>query len=490
MELQQEGISTEELREDKRELLITLKLTENAGLLMLEQAQIFSTGLKLLAESQDKQKEVLQGVLGELGKKKRHYAVRLKMAKVRQEAEELAKVALNFDRTLGDLFGHLKQLGDEVIKVDEDLAKSADNIKVLVEDIMTNQSGTARIDQVSNSILDFQISSYGQQANLRGTFEAVREVKNQHQPSYYVKDEVLDRVNIRDAVGKINAHVDGQLGELVSNLGLNLVQSQEILPDSSEDIIDVNVAQSSKSRVGASPAPLQEMIREDLGNGVNLEMVLIPAGNFMMGSNERDREKPIHNVVLEAFYLGKYPITQAQYQAVMNNNPSYFKGKNKPVETVSWQDAQEFCRKLSERTGKIYQLPSEAQWEYACRAGNQGKWCFGDNKAQLGDYAWYDSNSNGQTHPVGQKKPNNWGLYDMHGNVWEWCEDDYDDNYSSTPTDGSSYKGGNKKCVVLRGGSWGFNPLNCRSAYRGNGTCDYRNLLIGFRVVCGVGRTS
>ncbi|MGK7946528.1 MAG: bifunctional serine/threonine-protein kinase/formylglycine-generating enzyme family protein [Microcystaceae cyanobacterium] len=251
----------------------------------------------------------------------------------------------------------------------------------------------------------------------------------------------------------------------------------------------------------SSPPPKQKNFTETLPNGVKLEMMEIPAGNFMMGSNDYEEHKPIHQVTLQAFYMGKYPITQTQYQAVMGNNPSYFKNAAKaplsqggwgdyPVETVSWNDAQEFCRKLSKITGKIYQLPSEAQWEYACRAGSQGKWCFGDNEGQLGDYAWYYSNSNGQTHAVGQKKPNNWKLYDMHGNVWEWCEDDYVDNYTNTPSDGTAYKNQLLQYHILRGGSYGLNPDNCRSAHRNFDTCNARIDFFGFRIVCGVGKTS
>ncbi|MGK7929881.1 MAG: SUMF1/EgtB/PvdO family nonheme iron enzyme [Microcystaceae cyanobacterium] len=252
----------------------------------------------------------------------------------------------------------------------------------------------------------------------------------------------------------------------------------------------------------ATPS-LPKTITETLPNNVKLEMVLIPAGSFMMGSNECEEEQPIHEVTLNAFYMGKYPITQAQYQAVMRNNPSYFKTKSKglfareedcwdhPVECVSWNDAQAFCQKLSQITGKTYQLPSEAQWEYACRAGSTTRYYFGDNESLLKDYAWCHANSNRQTHPVGQKKPNNWGLYDMHGNVWEWCEDDYVNNYNNAPTDGSAYGNGNYEYIVLRGGSWSDSPSLCRSANRDISSRDnYCSNYIGFRVMSAVGRTS
>ena len=246
-----------------------------------------------------------------------------------------------------------------------------------------------------------------------------------------------------------------------------------------------------------SPRPLAPPFTENLPNGVTLEMVGLPAGQFLMGSPDsdpdaRDNEKPQHQVKVNSFAIGKYPVTQAQYQAVMGTNPSRFQNNpQNPVENVSWDDAQAFCRKLSQITGKTYRLPTEAEWEYACRAGTTTRFYFGDDANQLGDYAWYKGNSQQTTHPVGQKKPNAWGLYDMSGNVWEWCEDDWHDNYIGAPKDGSAWlKNGNDNRSPLRGGSWYNVPANCRSAYR-NFTYrpDYSLINDGFRVVCGAGRT-
>ncbi len=246
-----------------------------------------------------------------------------------------------------------------------------------------------------------------------------------------------------------------------------------------------------------SPRPLAPPFTENLPNGVTLEMVGLPAGQFLMGSPDsdpdaRDNEKPQHQVKVNSFAIGKYPVTQAQYQAVMGTNPSRFQNNpQNPVEDVSWNDAQAFCQKLSQITGKTYRLPTEAEWEYACRAGTTTRFYFGDDANQLGDYAWYKGNSQQTTHPVGQKKPNAWGLYDMSGNVWEWCEDNWHDSYKSAPSDGSAWlKNGNDNRSPLRGGSWYNVPANCRSAYR-NFTYrpDYSLINDGFRVVCGAGRT-
>jgi formylglycine-generating enzyme required for sulfatase activity len=224
----------------------------------------------------------------------------------------------------------------------------------------------------------------------------------------------------------------------------------------------------------------------------NLEMVDIPAGKFNMGSNKYDNEKPIHEVIVPAFQIGKYPITQAQYR-VMGTNPSHFSGNpQNPVEMVTWFDAQAFCKKLSQLTGKTYRLPTEAEWEYACRAGTETQFSFGDDESQLGDYAWFDGNSNSATHPVGQKQPNPWGIYDMHGNVWEWCADQYHESYA-TKSDNIKENGSiawadnnitNQSSRILRGGSWFHIPVKSRSASREKYDADDGFNDIGFRVVC------
>jgi formylglycine-generating enzyme required for sulfatase activity len=218
-----------------------------------------------------------------------------------------------------------------------------------------------------------------------------------------------------------------------------------------------------------------------------VELVNISAGSFRMGSGiqSREQEQPIHTVNLKAFRMSKYPITQKQYMAVMGVNPSHFTGdKNCPVESVSWHDAVKFCEKLSTMTGQTVKLPTEAQWEYACRAGSAGIYCFGDDENQLENYAWYEKNSDKKTHPVGQKRSNNWGLHDMHGNVLEWCEDSWHENYNSAPSDDRVWDtGGDHLLRVRRGGSWLSAALFCRSTVRRRNDTDGRNNRIGFRVV-------
>ncbi len=214
------------------------------------------------------------------------------------------------------------------------------------------------------------------------------------------------------------------------------------------------------------------------------DMVAIAGGTFTMGSDKYDKEKPPHEVSVRPFHMLAAPVTQAQYEAVMGNNPSRFKGADQPVEQISWQDAKNFCQKLSDLTGAQYRLPTEAEWEYACRAGNQGDYCFGDNTAELEEYAWYGKNSNGQTQPVGKKKANRFGLFDVHGNVWEWVEDKWHDTYKGAPTDGSAWIEGSDEKRVLRGGSWGSdNPDALRASYRSSFDPAFRNSDIGYRCV-------
>jgi formylglycine-generating enzyme required for sulfatase activity len=271
-----------------------------------------------------------------------------------------------------------------------------------------------------------------------------------------------------------------------------------------------------------------QYFREDLGNGITLEMVAIPGGTFTMGTEDEEierlvkklrwegfrRERPQHEVTIKPFDLGKYPITQAQWKAIadrqdlkvekdLNHNPASSKDRSdsdrRPVEKVNWYDAVEFCARLSKLTVREYRLPSEAEWEYACRARTTTPFYFGETiTGELANYNasnTYADEPNGEyrseTTPVGQFPPNAFGLYDMHGNVWEWCADTWHNNYDGAPTDGNVWiEKGNDNRSPRRGGSWGSNPNYCRSAIRINGARrDNRNYRFGFRVVCVFGRT-
>jgi len=191
------------------------------------------------------------------------------------------------------------------------------------------------------------------------------------------------------------------------------------------------------------------------------EMVTLPAGSFVMGSSigtEEDAFTPSRTVSIKAFSIGKYEVTQAQWLSVMGTKPSMFKGDKLPVEQITWKQAKEYCRKLSEKTGQTYRLPTEAEWEYAARAGSQTDFYFGSDASRINDYAWFDENSDETTHPVGERLPNAFGLYDMYGNVWEWTADCWNTSYLGAPVDGSAWTTGDCSMRVVRGGSW-YNKL-------------------------------
>jgi len=225
----------------------------------------------------------------------------------------------------------------------------------------------------------------------------------------------------------------------------------------------------------------------DLGDGAQLELVLIPAGRFDMGSappeeaREND-EGPVRRVTIsKPFYLGRFEVTQTQWKALMRRTRSDFKGADLPADTVRWAEAVEFCTRLSEREHETFRLPTEAEWEYACRAGSTTRYSFGDDASFLVQHAWFNTNSNHRTHPVGRKAANAFGLHDMHGNVWEWCSDWYDNYLSDATVDPTGSPDGCSR--VLRGGSWFCTPGSCRSANRGWNTPHIQDNDVGFRVV-------
>jgi formylglycine-generating enzyme required for sulfatase activity len=242
----------------------------------------------------------------------------------------------------------------------------------------------------------------------------------------------------------------------------------------------------------APPAPdhLPGTLTLDLGNGIAMDLVHIPAGSFLMGSPETEKDRygnePLHVVTIsKPFYMGKFPVTQAQYEQIMGANPSQNKGKDLPVEKTTWPDAREFCKKLGEAAKRTVRLPTEAEWEYACRAGTRTPYPSGDDEEALKRVAWYKGNSDRVTHPVGQKEPNAFGLYDMIGNVWQRCQDWYGDYPAAAVTDPQGPAAG--EWSTLRGGSAFDYPPDCRTACRGRSGPGPgpRNIhfFIGFRVV-------
>jgi len=234
-----------------------------------------------------------------------------------------------------------------------------------------------------------------------------------------------------------------------------------------------------------------------MGNSISVKMVLIHPGEFMMGSSNGDEdERPVHRVTLtQPFYMGATEVTAAQWESVIGSKAPNSKGADHPVHSVNWYQCVEFCRKLTEKeeaegllpVGAVYRLPTEAEWEYACRAGSETDYCFGDDPNELDDYTWYGGNSGGHMHPVAEKKPNAWGLYDMHGNAYESCQDWYGPYDAPDAVDPTGPADG--KFRVVRVGSYcgptqhPESSRGCRSATRSKTTPDYTSATLGFRLV-------
>jgi len=345
-------------------------------------------------------------------------------------------------------------------------------------------------------------------------------------------DEIFDPMNMAWVWRKQNVAVSQELGQVLDKMlsippssryqsakeVLQALTPLQVPPRQSLHIPDFLLKQLQ--------TPKDQSFAEDLGHQVKLDMVYIPRGIFTMGApkseeSSADDERPQHLVVIPPFCMGKYPITQVQWLLVanlpkieidLNPNPSHFKGNNRPVENISWYDAVEFCARLSKNTGRSYRLPSEAEWEYACRAGTETPFYFGStittNQANYNGNYTYGKSPKGQyreqTTDVGSFPVNALGLYDLHGNVWEWCADPWHDNYNGAPGDGrvwdekdndnryQNYLSLGKKVKnddrrrVLRGGSWYSNPWRCRSAFRYRDNPGGRYYIHGFRVVCSV----
>jgi formylglycine-generating enzyme required for sulfatase activity len=298
-----------------------------------------------------------------------------------------------------------------------------------------------------------------------------------------------------------------------------IITDPKIIPEPNLELSVIEftlVKVDAKGEITDQPQGEAEIFVEDLGDGVSLTMVKIPGGEFLMDSptseeGRYDDESPQHLVKVPEFYLGQTLVTQAQWQQIMGTNPSYFTGDGKlPIEQVSWVDSQEFCQKLSAQTQREYRLPSEAEWEYACRSKTTTPFCFGETiSSEVVNYRAQDFKYEGTTYSgkyregklvkyrekttlVSEFPPNAFGLYDLHGNLWEWCQDHWHKNYEGAPTNGSSWldlDAAENAFRVLRGGSWNINPRFCRSASRFTLTPVNRFYDIGFRVVCEIPRT-
>jgi formylglycine-generating enzyme required for sulfatase activity len=316
------------------------------------------------------------------------------------------------------------------------------------------------------------------------------------------EDEELSRGLTFDQLQALGADLENEfagLHRVFGSLGGQLTGLFDGLSSQVEDLHGAvhrierglrSALREARAESATAVAVRPETIAIDLGSGVALELALIEPGEFTLGSppGEKGRcadEGPEARIrIPEPFYIGLTPITQGQWFHLMRENPANFKESPRhPVENVSWTDCQQFCTRLAERTGRACRLPGEAEWEYACRAGTVTVYSFGDDLAALGEHAWYSGNAT-SPQPVARKLPNGWGLHDVHGNVWEWCQDAWHDDYRGVPADGRAWtEGGDPEYRVLRGGSWGNGAHGLRSAARGRASRGLRRGIFGLRVV-------
>ena len=471
----------------KTQILDTAKAIGYAAILMLKKLDLMSASLEKIANDQQTQRDVLESMFKKLSVQKRAYEIQLKINRLQAEAAELTKIAFNFENYMESFLGSFQTLLGNVAKVDKDLSGAMQEIKQIAEMAVSQQAGNLPMnDRSSQKILDFLVASDLKKDRLLDALENSRNANGEVEFDYRLKSANTE-TSLEVCLENIQTYVQHELSPVLEakkakeeqeRAAAELRRQQEEQERAAAELRRQQEEQLALQRQQEARERSQALFRE-----LNLELVDIPSGSFTMGSNDYDDEKNPHQVTLKAFQMSKYPITQKQYQAVIGKNPSNFKrDENYPVECVSWHDAVRFCEELSKRIGQKVKLPTEAQWEYACRAGSTGKYCFGDDVNELGNYAWYNKNSAGKTHPVGEKLANSWGLHDMHGNVWEWCEDVWHENYNGAPTNGSAWlTGGDHSRRALRGGSWA--DIRCRSAYR---YCYFAGISyydFGFRVV-------
>jgi len=315
--------------------------------------------------------------------------------------------------------------------------------------------------------------------------------------NYLSAEEVLKELNYQGIFPQLNAAVmtRQRFVKLMGLGGIGIASTFIVgnlnkpkLETFTYEVVTVNYGGQEIKRITKEA----EYFTVNLGKEITLDLVLIPGGRFLMGSSTADQERdidetPQHWVKIKPFFLGKYPVTQAQYSAVMGNNPSYFRGHSLPVESVSWLEAVEFCEKLSEIINKTCRLPSESEWEYACRARTISNFHFGETLTiKLANYRINATHVSplSQTTEVGIFLPNGFGLYDMHGNVREWCSDVWYDSYLDAPKNGKPRESGeNNDIKVIRSGSWFDQIKNCRSANRGSIKKTNVSDMLGFRVV-------
>ena len=446
------------------------KSTSYAAALMLKKLDLMSESLQRIANDQDTQKQILVQVLEEIRSQKDLYELQLEINALQAKTAEFVDIALNFEEYMKPFMGSFQSLLSNVATVDQELSKAMGEIQNIASLLEAQQFRSMESDRDSQRIADFLAMGEIKKDRLQ---EALEQMGNASSGAEF-DAQLLGTgkgITINDCLGNIREFLDLKLDNLKMDL----------------NAIDVPVVEVNEQDVNFyAPEPFEDVIKLDLGNGVILELLRVPAGSFAMGE---------HQVTLREFFIGKYAVTNQQWQAVMKakgsaNQDKKFQGDLQPVVGVSWHEARAFCEKVPVSIGSTVRLPTEAEWEYAARGANQSKGYEYAGSNNLGEVGWYVDNSGSVTNPVGQKRANELGIYDMSGNVWEWCLDEWHDSYADKPE--NLKKQGNQawgdlnvdendnRYRLLRGGSWLSLAWYCRAASRLRNLARRRNFTFGF----------
>lgn len=443
-------------RQQAEQLSQAVRLLGQAALLLLKKVELCRDGLSKLADDQTLQQQVLSQLMGRLDAQRRAYELQQRIDRTAREVAQMAEVALQFEDSMREHFGPLQSVLEQVVQADESLHRAVTEIETITQQMLQERSLSllARADEIEGPWLDFLVSSRIKRERLA---------------------DVLNRAEREDDVA---AELDGTIATGGSATILEALDNIETFVDLRlTPLVPEPISESS----GAEPAPVSRAHPREP------EMVELPGGTFSMGDkNGAEDERPLHLVTLSPFSIGKYPVTFEEYEtfceATGEKKPSDhgWGRERRPVINVSWHDAFAYCKWLSDQTGQQYRLPSEAEWEYAARGGTQSqgyRYAGSDTPRLVG---WYEENSADSTHPVRQKQPNELGLYDMSGNVWEWVADWYGVYPAYSVTDPQGPPTGDSR--VIRGGSWRSVARHCGAKNRDKYSPNFRHSYIGFRL--------
>ena len=452
---QQDAALAQWTRQSVEQLTQSVRLLGQAALLLLKKVALCHAGITRLAEDQAVQRRVLDQLVSQFENHRRAYELQQRIEQVTRDVADMAEVALHFETYMRDHFGPLQTLLAQVSRVDTTLHSAVAEIEALTQQ-MLQQEGVSwhSVDTLDQRLLDFLTMSHLKRERLAEVVERLYR-QDGTEEHFEMALAMGPAVSVPEALDNIDLLVEARLCALP-----NVPTTPHVDPAAEQrpEHHSLSLAHGSPvSRPGESP------LVDPFINSLGMKFVLIPAGTYTMGAHGARQGRQV--TISQPFYLGKYAVTQAQWMAIMGTNPSRFPGEDHPVESVSWDDVQVFIRTLNASEGRQkYRLPTEAEWEYAARAGATTAYCFGSDARHLDAYAWYAANARGTTHPVGQRQPNAWGLHDMHGNVWEWVQDWYGTYPAAPARDPQGPATGAHR--VRRGGGWHSDAQECSAAYR------------------------